>query len=50
MAIPEYHTLDTASDLKDSAMVSVRFDGEGFVPLRSITLSALLQALALEGK
>lgn len=47
MAIPEYHTLDTASDLKDSATVSVRFDGEGFVPPRSISLSGLLQALAL---
>lgn len=46
MAIPEYHTLDTANDLKDSAMVSVRFDEEGFVPPRSISLSSLLQALA----
>lgn len=47
MTIPEYHTLDTASDLKDAAMVSVRFDGKGFVPPRSISLSGLLRILAL---
>ena len=47
MTIPEYHTLETASEFKDVAMVSVRFDGEGFVPPRNISLSSLLQALAL---
>ncbi len=47
MTIPEYHTLETASELEDATTLSVRFDGEGFVPPRTISLSGLLQALAL---
>lgn len=47
MTITEYHTLETASGLEDATTLSVRFDGEGFVPPRTISLSGLLQALAL---
>lgn len=43
----EYHMLPLPSSVEDAVNLSVRFDKQGFVPDRRVSLTGLLESLAL---